>query len=104
MNYSIEVYVADNGRCPYEDWFASLDPKTQARVESRVARLRSGNFGDWKPVGDGVCELRLQFGAGYRVYYGRIDNRIVLLITGGSKRTQKRDIQTVKAIWKTYQK
>jgi len=104
MNYSIQAYIADNGTCPYQDWLASLDRKVRGRVEARILRLRTGNFGDWKTVGEGVAELRLQFGAGYRVYYGIVDNQIVLLISGGSKRTQKRDIQTAKKIWLNYRR
>ncbi|MGD1903081.1 MAG: type II toxin-antitoxin system RelE/ParE family toxin [Geitlerinemataceae cyanobacterium] len=104
MDYSIEACTAENGACPYQDWLASLDKKTRGRVEARILRLRMGNFGDWKAVGEGVSELRLPFGAGYHVYYEIVENRVVLLISGGSKRTQKRDIRAAQEVWKNYQK
>ena len=73
------------------------------RVRTRINRLRLGNFGDHQPVGDGVCELRIDYGPGYRVYYGRDGAEIVILLIGGDKRTQDRDIETAKEYWADYQ-
>ena len=78
------------------------DPKTQTRIEARIERLESGNLGDYRSVGDGVFELRLQFGPGYRIYFGEVDNTIVLLLCGGDKSSQGRDIKRAKAYWREY--
>ena len=70
----------------------------------RLERVRAGNFGDSSSVGEGVFELRLHFGAGYRIYYGRWGDEIVVLLCGGSKRTQKRDIPRAKQYWEDYKR
>lgn len=77
----------------YAEWFASLrDPQARARINVRIRRLSLGNAGDVKPVGEGVSELRIDYGPGYRVYFARRGQRVVLLLAGGDKRTQGRDI------------
>ena len=73
-----------------------------AVIDARLARVRRGNFGDAKSVGDGVHELRIDFGPGYRVYFGREGSRIVILLCGGAKKSQQRDIATAKRYWKEY--
>ena len=98
----IEVfrYQADNGAEPVTDWLQSLrDKQAQAKVRIRLKRLEAGIFGDCEPVGDGVLELREHLGAGYRVYFGRHGQRIVILLCGGTKKTQSTDIKTAKAYW-----
>lgn len=78
----------------YQNWFASLaDKLVKARIEARIRRLIEGNAGDVAPVGEGVSELRLHFGSGWRVYYTVRSGQIVILLAGGSKNTQSRDIQ-----------
>jgi putative addiction module killer protein len=78
----------------YQDWFTGLaDMQVQTRIAARVRRLTLGNAGDAEPVGEGVSELRLHFGAGWRVYYTERAGQIILLLAGGNKSTQKRDIQ-----------
>jgi putative addiction module killer protein len=72
------------------------------RILARVSRLQQGNYGDCESVGDGVSELRLFFGSGYRVYFGEKDNQIVVLLCGGDKSTQSKDIEQAKAYWKEY--
>jgi putative addiction module killer protein len=72
------------------------------RIRRRLDRLELGNFGDTQPVGEGVYELRLHFGAGYRIYFTRVENTIIVLIGGGDKSTQKNDITKAKEIWKRY--
>ena len=99
----VRLYLTPSGDCPFDQWLNSLrDRTTQARVDARIARLRSGNVGDTRPVGDGVYELRLAFGSGYRVYYGRVGSRIVILLTGGDKRRQTADIEHAKSLWRMY--
>ena len=79
----------------YAKWLDSLrDARARARVLARVERLAAGNPGDVKPVGEGVSELRIDYGPGYRVYFKKQDRRIVVLLAGGDKRTQSHDIQT----------
>ncbi|MGB6230111.1 MAG: type II toxin-antitoxin system RelE/ParE family toxin [Litorimonas sp.] len=85
---------------PYADWIDGLkDRKHALRIVGRVARIEDGNFGDWKSVGGGVFELRLDFGPGYRVYYAkRMDGTVVLLLGGGTKRRQDKDIATARQL------
>jgi putative addiction module killer protein len=100
--FEIREYVAD-GRSPFGEWFENLDSVTAARVDRYVRRLESGNFGAAKVVGEGVSEQRLDFGPGYRVYFGRDGKTLIILLGGGSKRRQDTDIAAVIARWKRYQ-
>ena len=102
--YSIKIYTDRSGKSPYEEWFGSLTPIVMARVEDRIDRLRLGNLGDTKSVGEGIHELRLQFGSGYRIYYGNIGKAVVLLLTGGDKSSQERNITNAKKYFKDYKK
>ena len=98
----IEVfrYQADDAKEPFTDWLQSLRNKqAKARILVRLKRLEAGNFGDCNPVGDGVQELREHHGAGYRVYFGRHGQMVVVLLCGGSKQTQSADIKAAKAYW-----
>jgi putative addiction module killer protein len=103
MNGSFEIreYIAD-GRSPFAEWFNGLDAVTAARVDRYIRRLEVGNFGAAKSLRDGVFELRLDFGAGYRVYYGREGRTIIVLLGGGSKRRQDADIAAAVERWKRY--
>jgi len=79
----------------YSDWFANLrDRQARARINARIRRLSLGNPGDVKPVGEGVSELRIDYGPGYRVYFLQRGHEVVILLAGGDKRTQQKDIQT----------
>ena len=106
MRYYICVYeikeFTENERSPFADWFNELDPVTAARVDRFIRRLESGNFGTAKPLREGVFELRLDFGPGYRVYYGIDGKTIVVLLGGGSKRRQAADINAAVARWNHY--
>jgi putative addiction module killer protein len=101
-SYEILECHRENGRNAIQEWLASLDVATRPRVRIRIDRIEDGNFGDVEPVGEGVFELRLDFGPGYRVYFGRID-REVHLISGGFKGTQARDIAAAKKFWRTHE-
>jgi putative addiction module killer protein len=97
------MFLSNEGVCPFEDWFDDLsDSIAQQRILARIARVRTGNFGDWKTVGGGVFEMRIDHGPGYRIYFGRDGATIVVLLIGGDKRTQARDIQKAKGFWNEY--
>ncbi|MBE9075786.1 type II toxin-antitoxin system RelE/ParE family toxin [Romeria aff. gracilis LEGE 07310] len=101
--WEIQKYVTESDVCPFDRWFETLDKQTQARIDVRFDRLRLGNFGDHKSVGEGVYELRFSFGPGFRVYYGFAGRRLVLLLAGGSKKDQSRDIKASQKFWKAFQ-
>lgn len=87
-------YVTAGGRDVFGEWLGRLrDPAARARIEVRLTRLERGLFGDCKPVGEGVSELRIDWGPGYRVYFCRDGDAIVILLCGGDKRTQAKDIR-----------
>ena len=99
----IRVYQTTSGREPFNEWLGAIrDMGTQARIRARLERLEDGNLGDCQSVGEGVFELRLYFGSGYRVYFGQIDNTIILLLSGGDKSSQRRDIERAKIYWLEY--
>jgi len=101
--YRIEHYLTDSGKDVFQEWLETLrDRQAQARIAVRIGRMSAGNFGDCKPVGQGVWELRLDMGPGYRVYYARAGEVLILLLTGGDKRTQQADIEQAQAYWQDY--
>jgi putative addiction module killer protein len=98
-------YVTTSGRLVFDDWLQSLpDKRAQARIAVRLDRLAGDNFGDCKPVGGGVFELRIDYGPGYRVYYGIVGRAIVLLLCGGDKRHQSADIAKAVEYLQDYRK
>ena len=99
----VHEYLTPDGKAPFSGWLKDLrDQKTRARILTRLARVRLGNFGDCKPLGDSVFELRMTFGPGYRLYFGREKEQVILLLCGGDKSTQERDIERAKAYWIDY--
>jgi len=101
-NYDLVVFRSRSGECPYLKWIDSLDGRTRERILSRVARLKRGQFGDFKALEGGLYELRFFFGPGYRVYFGEHRGRIILILSGGNKSTQRKDIGVAQEYWKTY--
>jgi putative addiction module killer protein len=100
---ALRIYVAPDGKQPFREWIDSLkDYEAQGRIQARLERVRLGLFGDYKSVGDGVLELRIDAGPGYRVYFGQDGRAIVILLCGGSKAAQRKDIANAKAYWKDY--
>lgn len=96
----IKLLVLADGKCPYSEWFNAIrDIRTSATIDARLARIASGNFGDHKEVGSGVCELKIDLGPGYRIYYAEYDEVIVVLLGGGTKKQQSRDIKDAIALW-----
>jgi len=100
-------YEQENGHNPFTEWITALrDKVAKARIASRLRQVELGNFGDSKPVGEGVMELRFDVGAGYRVYCGRHGQHMVILLCGGDKDSQSKDIAKAKALcaeWKRRQ-
>jgi len=100
---NVSIYRDANGVEPFSNWFESIkDSKTKRRILQRIYRLQSGNYGDYKTLKDGVLEMRLHFGSGYRVYFAEINEEIVVLLLGGDKSSQKSDIGKAKNYWKDY--
>jgi putative addiction module killer protein len=98
-------YLTQGGESPFHNWLVSLrDRSARARIRVRLNRVRLGNFGDCKPVGKGVSELRVDYGPGYRVYFGKSGMTIVVLLCGGQKKSQSKDIQLAQAYWDDYQR
>ncbi|MDR1169166.1 MAG: type II toxin-antitoxin system RelE/ParE family toxin [Heliobacteriaceae bacterium] len=94
----VEIAVLDNEKSPFADWFKSLDKSARKRIEIRLNRICENNFGDCKKIEPEISELRLKFGSGYRIYYNEIDEMTVLLLNGGDKSTQTKDINNAKKI------
>ncbi len=109
MSYTVPVfeiaeYQTEDGRRPFSEWIRHLgDSSAVARIDARIARLTSGLFGDCKPVGQGVWELRINWGPGYRVYYAQAGRRLLLLLCGGDKRRQQADIHRAIEYWQDWQ-
>jgi putative addiction module killer protein len=98
-------YVTESNEDIYQEWLDGLrDRATRVGIQRRVDRLTLGNFGDHKACRDGVWELRIDFGPGYRIYYSQSGKEIVLLLCGGSKRTQASDIDQAVIYWQDYQR
>ncbi|MBA7528151.1 hypothetical protein ES705_20334 [subsurface metagenome] len=101
--YKLLEYT-ENKKSFYANWFNGLDAVTAARVDKYVRRMEQGNMGDSKGVGSGVMELRIDYGPGYRIYYAQEQDRIIILLGGGSKRNQSKDIAQAIQRWNTYKK
>jgi len=99
----VTAYQTREGQVPFNEWLDELDDQNAvARILARLARVRQGNLGDCKSLGEGVSELRVDYGPGYRVYAGQKGRTLVILLCGGDKRTQERDIQRAKRYWQDY--
>jgi putative addiction module killer protein len=98
----VREYVDDRGRSPYAYWFDSLDQGAAVKVATALERLTQGHTSAMKPVGEGVSEYRIDFGPGYRIYFGEDGEQLVILLGGGTKKRQQRDICAAQAIWKQY--
>ena len=100
--FTVREYLTADGRNPFREWLAAVDVAVKARIQARVLRLELGNLGDHKSVGAGVLEARLTFGPGYRIYFGRDGESIIVLLTGGAKASQARDIRRAQDFWRDY--
>jgi putative addiction module killer protein len=98
----VREYVDERGRSPYAVWFDSLDQSAAVKVTVAVERIAQGHTSAIKPVGEGVSEYKIDFGPGYRIYFGKDGDRLVILLGGETKKRQQSDISAAKAIWKMY--
>ena len=102
-SYEIGIYRTDAGKEPYVEWEEGLDKTIMARIDTRFTRIReAGNLGTCEPVGNGVYELKFEFGPGYRVYFGLETDTFMILLLGGSKRGQQKDINKSIEYWKDH--
>lgn len=102
MNVEILEYLDAGGRSPYRDWFDGLDAQAATKVAVALTRMGLGNFSNAKGVGAGVQEYRIDYGPGYRIYFGRDGERLVILLAGGTKKRQQGDIATAQSRWADY--
>jgi len=101
--FAIELYRTADGKVPFLEWLAGVrDPHERARIDIRLARVRAGNLGDHRELQDGIVELRLFHGPGYRVYCAREGSTAIVLLLGGIKKTQSKDIRTARALYAEY--
>lgn len=101
----IEYYITLYGKTPFLDWLGSLrDIKARGKIRTRLDRVQVGNLGDYRSVGKGVWELKIDYGPGYRVYFGQIGSTVILLLCGGDKSTQQQDISKAQEYWADYER
>ncbi|HEX4771289.1 MAG TPA: type II toxin-antitoxin system RelE/ParE family toxin [Bryobacteraceae bacterium] len=100
----VREYNDRDGRSPYAVWFNRLNAQAAAKVATALTRLAQGNFSNVKGVGSGVFESRIDFGPGYRVYFGKDGDRLVILLGGGTKKHQQQDIETALVRWQDYKR
>lgn len=97
-------YLTEEGESPFGAWFDRLDAQAAAKVTTALARLRCGNTSNVKSVGEGIQEYKIDWGPGYRVYFGYDGRTLVILVGGGTKKRQSRDIESAKMRWEDYKK
>ena len=103
MEIEIEIYETRAGKSPFLDWIEGLkETHTRAKTLTRLDRLKLGNFGDCKSIGGGISELHIHYGPGIRIYYSKIGTKIILLLCGGEKGSQKKDIKNAQAFLVDY--
>ena len=100
----VRYYISEGGRSQFEEWFSSVESAARAKIAAAISRLEQGNTSNVKSVGGGVLECRINFGPGYRVYFGRDGATLVILLMGGTKKRQQRDIAMADALWGAYKK
>ena len=98
----IRYYVANDGRQPFAEWIADLDALTRAKMVRAIKRMEQGNLPNAKTIGAGVLEFRIDYGPGYRLYFGRDGETLIILLVGGTKKRQQRDIAAAHGYWQDY--
>lgn len=104
MESVVRYYVAATGEDPFGDWFAGLDETAALKVQTALTRLQQGHRANVKAVGGGVAEYKIDFGPGYRIYFGQDGPALIILLAGGTKARQGRDIATALARWAQYKR
>ncbi len=105
MSIEIEEYLSEDGAVPFTCWLDQLrDGMARVRIAKRLTKLRTGLMGDWKAVGGGVIELREDYGPGYRIYCARHGSALIVLLAGGDKRTQQKDIEHAQGCWQDWKR
>lgn len=104
MSIDVREYNDREGRSPFAAWFDELNSQAAAKVATALTRLAAGNFSNVKGVGSGIFEVRIDFGPGYRVYFGKDGERVVILLGGGAKKRQQRDIENALSNWEDYKR
>ncbi len=100
----IRNYLTTDGKNIFDEWFDSLrDKRAKGRIRTRLDRVEEGNLGDSQSVGEGVFDLKIDYGSGYRLHFGQEDLSIIILLCGGDKSSQERDIKKAKQYWQDYQ-
>ena len=102
VRFVVKEFITDKQHNPFREWLESLAIPIKAKVQARIFRFENGNLGDVKNVGSGVWEARFNTGPGYRVYFGINEQTIIILLGGGDKKTQKKDISSAKEYWREY--
>ena len=98
----IREYVGTEGRSPYGKWFDRLNAQAAAKVATALVRMEQGNLSNAKGIGAGVSEYRIDFGPGYRIYFGKDGDMLIILLGGGTKKRQQKDIEVAKTLWREY--
>ena len=102
METIVKEYIGTNGKSPFTEWFDDLDAQAAAKVSAALTRIEMGNMSNVKGIGDGVLEYRIHFGAGIRIYFAKDGDILIILLGGGTKRRQQRDIEAAKSRWQEY--
>ena len=102
METIVKEYIGTNGKSPFTEWFDGLDAQAAAKVSAALTRIEMGNMSNVKGIGDGVLEYRIHFGAGIRIYFAKDGDILIILLGGGTKRRQQRDIEAAKGRWQEY--
>ena len=104
MKVKIEEYIRADGSSPFEKWFKRLNAIAAAKITTALYRMEQGNYSNVEGVGEGVFEYKLHFGPGYRIYFGQEGAELVILVGGGTKKQQSKDIKEAKELWSEYKK
>ena len=104
LSIAVREFVDENGVSPFAKWFTELNAQAATKVTANLVRMASGNFSNSKSISGGVYESRIDFGPGYRVYFGKDGKKIIILLGGGTKKKQSVDIQKAHELWKQYKK
>jgi putative addiction module killer protein len=101
----IQNYTTEDGREPFSEWINELrDMQARVKIEKRLNQVAQGNLGNYRSVGEGVCEFKINFGPGYRIYFGQMGSIIIIILCGGDKSSQEQDILKAREFWKDYER